>query len=158
MTRRAFGPSHSLPGWPFISDYSINYLEVFFTSYPRCNRKVLLPLYQFLVRSILDYGSSIYGLAPSSQLALLDTTQNVAFRITTGTLCTKTGFLDSTTAPSIIRQFTFIYCTAFPNYLFNKIWSKPKSQGGNAHIPSHLNQSLSHIYPAHLLGYSPLYT
>jgi len=28
------------------------------------NRKVLLPLYQSLIRSILDYGEPIYGLAP----------------------------------------------------------------------------------------------
>jgi len=36
-----------------------------------CNRKILLPLYRALIRSILDYGSTIYGLAPSSQLSLL---------------------------------------------------------------------------------------
>jgi len=40
------------------------------------HRKVLPPLYQSPVCSILDYGAPIYGLAPPSQLALLDTIQN----------------------------------------------------------------------------------
>ena len=43
----------------------------------------LIPLYQTLIRSILDYGSPVYGLAPKSQLALLDPIQNYAIRICT---------------------------------------------------------------------------
>ena len=49
-----------------------------------CNRKTLLPLYQSLVRSILEYGSPIYGLSPKSHLALLDPIQNSAIRLCTG--------------------------------------------------------------------------
>jgi len=63
------------------------------------NRKTLIPLYQTLVRSILDYGSPIYGLVTPSQLRLLDTIQNSAIRFATGafrtssalSLCAETG-------------------------------------------------------------------
>ena len=49
-----------------------------------CSRKVLLPLYQFLLRSIFDFVSPIYGLASPSNLRLLDPIQNSALRITMG--------------------------------------------------------------------------
>ena len=51
---------------------AINILK--FLSHPKygCNRNILIPLYTTLVRSILDYGSPIYGLASPSQLKLLD--------------------------------------------------------------------------------------
>ena len=49
-----------------------------------CKRNRLIPVYQTLIRSILDYGSLIYSLAPKSQLALLDPIQNSAIRICTG--------------------------------------------------------------------------
>jgi len=42
-----------------------------------CNREVLISLYQSLIRLILDYASSIYGLV-SSYLTLLDLVQNAA--------------------------------------------------------------------------------
>jgi len=49
-----------------------------------CNRKILLPLYTTLIRAILDYGSPIYGLTPSSQLKFLNPIQNFALRFVTG--------------------------------------------------------------------------
>ena len=49
----------------------------------------LIPLYQTLIRSILDYGSPIYSLAPKSQLAQLDPIQNSAIRICTGAVRTS---------------------------------------------------------------------
>ena len=54
-----------------------------------CNRKTLLPLYQSLIRSILDYAAPVYGLAPPPQLALLDTIQNSAIRLCTGAFRTS---------------------------------------------------------------------
>ena len=54
-----------------------------------CNPKVLLPLYQALIRSILDYGAPIYGLAPQPQLTLLKTIHNSAIRICNGTFYTS---------------------------------------------------------------------
>jgi len=65
-----------------------------------CNRKILLPLYNSLIRSMLDYGSPIYGLAPPSHLAFLDLVQNSAIRICSGafhispalSLCAESGY------------------------------------------------------------------
>ena len=57
-----------------------------------CNRKTLLPLYQSLIRSILDYGAPVYGLAPPSQLAILDSIQNSAIRLCTGAFPTSPAF------------------------------------------------------------------
>jgi len=57
-----------------------------------CNRKVLLPLYSSLIRSILDYWSSVYGLAPHSHLSLLDPVQNAAISICTGAFRTCPQF------------------------------------------------------------------
>ena len=66
-----------------------------------CRRKVLLPLYQFLIRSILDYASPIYGLASESYFRHLDPIQSSAPRIAMGTfrtspainLCVEAGIL-----------------------------------------------------------------
>ena len=43
-----------------------------------CNRKMLLSLNQTLVRSILDYRTLVYGLAPPSKLILLFINQNAS--------------------------------------------------------------------------------
>ena len=59
---------------------AINILKILAHPSKGCNRKTLLPLYQSLIRSILDYGSPNYGLAPASQLSLLDPVQNTALR------------------------------------------------------------------------------
>jgi len=47
-------------------------------SHPKtgCNRKIRLPFHQSLIRSVLEFGSPIYGLASPSQLVILDTFQN----------------------------------------------------------------------------------
>jgi len=55
----------------------------------RCKRNKLIPLYQTLICSILEYGAPIYSLAPKSQLALLDLIQNFAIRICTGAFRTS---------------------------------------------------------------------
>jgi len=54
-----------------------------------CFRKILLPLYNAIIRSMLDYGSPIYGLAPPSHNALLNPVQNAAIRICSGALHTS---------------------------------------------------------------------
>ena len=54
-----------------------------------CNRKTLLPLYQSFIRSVIDYGSPVYGLTPPSQLNLLKPAQNSALRIATGAFRTS---------------------------------------------------------------------
>ena len=63
--------------------WALNVLK--YLSHPSsgCNRKILLPLYNALIRSMLDYGSPIHGLTPS-HLALLDPVHNAAIRICTG--------------------------------------------------------------------------
>ena len=53
------------------------------------NRKILLPVYNSLIRSILDHGSPIYGLAPLSHFALLDPMQNAAIHICAGAFHTS---------------------------------------------------------------------
>jgi len=63
---------------------ALSILEILAHSSHGCNRKMLLPLYTTLIGAIPDYGSLIYGLAPSSQLKLLDPIQNSALRFVTG--------------------------------------------------------------------------
>ena len=60
---------------------SLNILK--FISHPSkgCNRKLLIQLYRSLIRSHLDYGSPIYGMASKSILTLLDTVQTFSLRI-----------------------------------------------------------------------------
>ena len=67
----------------------LNILKILSHLKTGCNSKILLPLYQSLIRSVLDCGSAIYGLAPPSQLAILDTIQKSAIRFITGALCTS---------------------------------------------------------------------
>jgi len=121
-----------------------------------CNRKVLRPLYQSLIRSILDYGAPLYGLASPSQLVLLNSIQNVAIRICTGasrsspslSLCPDAGLPPlhsqrlalSTSLLSFITQFPL---TSVHNYRFNAICSKPKTYIAYTHIRAFLNHSLS---------------
>jgi len=82
---------------PHIKDTKAKYLRALnvlkFHSHLKywCNREILLPLYSSFVRSILHYGSSIYGLAPLSQLQLLDPIQNSALRLATGAFRTNTA-------------------------------------------------------------------
>ena len=54
-----------------------------------CSRKRLLPVFPALVRSILDYDAPLYGLAPHSQLSLLNSVQNAAIRYCTGAFRTS---------------------------------------------------------------------
>jgi len=57
---------------------ALNVLKYLSTPSTGCNSRVLLPLYKSLVRSILDYGAPVYGLASKSQLSILDPIQNAA--------------------------------------------------------------------------------
>ena len=53
------------------------------------SRKLLLRFYQIYVRSIMDYGCSIYSAAKTSLIKKLDTVQNTAIRISTGAFTTS---------------------------------------------------------------------
>ena len=63
---------------------SLNILK--YLSHPKtgCNRATLLHIYKSLIRPLLDYGSPIYGLAPTTYLKLLDTVQSSSIRLATG--------------------------------------------------------------------------
>jgi len=82
-----------------------------------CNRKILVPLYCALIRSILDHESPIYGLTPSSQLALLHSVRNVAICICTGAFrtcptlssCAESGYPHYTTAT--IPNPPYLHCS-----------------------------------------------
>ena len=84
----------------------LNILKIL--SHPKtdCNCKILLPFYQSPIRSVLDFRSPVYGLAPPSQLEIFDTIQNSAVRFITGafrsspalSLCVVVGVLPSTSA------------------------------------------------------------
>ena len=68
-----------------------------------CNQKVPLSLYKTLVRSILDYGSPIYGLVPPSHLKLHDPVQSLFLRLATGAFRTSPSLSlggESATSPS----------------------------------------------------------
>ena len=68
---------------------ALNVLKYLSNPSTGCNRRVLLPLYKSLVRSILDYGAPVYELTPKSQLSILDPIQNAALRISTGAFGTS---------------------------------------------------------------------
>jgi len=73
---------------------TLNILKFFSHPTNGCNRQVLLPLYQSLIPSILDYASSIYDLALQPHLKLLGPIQNSAVWISSAlSLCTDTGIL-----------------------------------------------------------------
>ena len=89
-----------------------------------CNRKTLLPLYRSLVRSILDYGSPIYGLSPKSHLALLDPIQNSAIRLCTGAFRTSPQLslcADSGIPPSISVDSPYQQASSPPFYAFQTL-------------------------------------
>ena len=68
---------------------SLNVLK--YLSNPRtgCHRRLLLRLYQTLIRSRLDYGAPLYGLANKGILQTLETVQTTALRIVTGAFPTS---------------------------------------------------------------------
>lgn len=68
---------------------SLNILK--YLSHPSkgCNRKLLTQLYRSLIRSRLDYGAPVYGLASKSVLALLDTVQSSSLRMVLGAFRTS---------------------------------------------------------------------
>jgi len=103
-----------------------------------CNRKVFLPLYQSLIRSILDYGAPIYGLALQPQLTLLETIQNSAIRICTGafytssalSLCAESGlpplhYRRLILTAGILSSIAQLPYTSIHEYLFSKTCTQP---------------------------------
>jgi len=62
-----------------------------YLSHPRtgCSRKLLLQLYNGLIRSQLDYGAPIYSHANKSSLKLLDSIQSSSLRLALDTLRTS---------------------------------------------------------------------
>ena len=76
----------------YLRSKCLNYLNIFkYLSHPRtgCNRKLLLQLYNTLIRSQLDYGAPIYSKACKSSLKLLDSIQSAALRMSLGALRTS---------------------------------------------------------------------
>jgi len=69
--------------------HGLNNLKIFSHPSHGCQRKILLPLYTSIIRSILDYGSPIYGLAPTSHLKFPDPIHNSTPRIATGAFRTS---------------------------------------------------------------------
>jgi len=114
-----------------------------------CNRKVLLPLYQALILSILDYGAPIYGLAPHPQLTLLETIQNSAILIYTGAFCTSPALslcAESGLPPLHCRRLTLtagllssivqLPYTSIHEYLFSKTCTKPTFNRAHTYMKS----------------------
>jgi len=93
-------------------DASLKRIQIFVKPVPStdCNRRVLLlPLYESLVRSILDYGAPVYELTPKSQLSILDPIQNAALRNSTGAFRTSpapTLYADAGILPLNYRRLT----------------------------------------------------
>ena len=54
------------------------------------DRKVMLRLYRYLVRSKLDYGCNVYGSARKSYLQMLDPIHNQGLRLCLGAFRTST--------------------------------------------------------------------
>lgn len=54
-----------------------------------CNRKLLLQLYESLIRSRLDYGAPVYNSANKSVLSLLDTIHTTSLRLALGAFRTS---------------------------------------------------------------------
>jgi len=143
---------------------------IYITRYPitGCNRKILLSLYQALIRSILDYGVPIYGLAPHPQLTLLETIQNSAIPICTGAfytsaalnLCAESGlpplhYRRLTLTGGLLSSIAQLPFTSIHEYLFSKTCTKPILNRAHAHMWCLLNHSLSHIIKFNCL--TPIY-
>jgi len=122
-----------------------------------CNRKVLLPLYQALIRSILDYGVPIYGLAPQPQLTLLETIQNFAIPICTGAfytsqalgLCAESGlpplhYRRLTLTVGLLSSIAQLLFSSIHEYFFSKTCTKPIFNRAHTHMWYFLNHFLSH--------------
>jgi len=99
---------------------------------------------------------NLRGLAPPSQLALLESIQNAAIRVCIGTfrtspslsLCADAGLLPVhfrllAFFTSLLSSITQFPRTSVHNYLLNTICSKPKALRAYTHIWAFLNHSLS---------------
>jgi len=126
-----------------------------------CNRRILLPLYSTFVRSTLDYGPPVYGLAPPTQLKLLDPVQNAALRIVTGSfrtspassLCAETGVPPlhyrrlTLTAKFLTTVLQHPKTNAY-NYIFNP---SPAIQSNN-NLRTHLELQLNRTFKFQVLN------
>jgi len=134
---------------------ALNILRILTHSSHGCNRKILLPLYTTLIRAILDYGSPIYRLTPSSQLKLLDPIQNSAIRLVTGafrtspapSLCAGTGI-----PPLHYRRLTLTakFLTSILQHpqttTFNHIFHPPHNLHPDHNLQAHLQRQLDHSF------------
>ena len=134
-----------------------------FLSHPKygCNRKILLTLYTTLVRSILDYGSPIYGLAPSTHLRLLDTIQNAALRTATGAFRTSPAVslcADAGIPPLHYRRLTLTakLLTSILQHpkttTYNHIFHPPPSLHPDNNLRSHLERQLNRTFKFNILN------
>jgi len=93
---------------------------------PGCDWKVLLLLYSSVIRSVLNYSSPVYGLAPPSHLSLLDPVQNaVTIRICTGSFRTSPQFSLCAEAGVLPSEYHWLSLTA---NLLSSILLLPKTQ------------------------------
>ena len=166
---------HTRHSWiPHIKDIkakclrSINVLKYLAHPTTGCNRKVLLTLYNSLIRSILDYGAPIYGLAPPTQLSLLEPIQNAAILICVGAFRTSPGMslcADAGVPPlhyrrlaltaSLLTAILQLPNTLIHHLLFNKPGSRTTYCRAYTHLRAYLNQSLDSNFRFHCV--SPIY-
>ena len=97
------------------------------------DRKLLLRLYCSHVRSILDYGSIIYGSASNHQLKTLDTIRNQALRFSYGAFCTTPYFslhAETCTLPLSLHRnkLSLLYLLSGAHSAPHRYTPKPKPQ------------------------------
>ena len=144
---------------------ALNILKVLSHPTYGCHRKILLPLYTSLVRSILDYGSSISGLASPAQLKLLDTIQNSALHTATGafrtspavSLCAETGI-----PPLQYRRLTLTakFLTTILQHpktsTYHHIFHPPPEVHPDNNLRTHLERQLNHNFKFQAI--TPIYS
>jgi len=120
-----------------------------------CNRKTLLPLYQSVIRSVIDYGSPVYGLALPSQLNLLELVQNSALRITTEAFRTSPAIslcAETTIPPQKFRQISltvnFLSTVASnPSLpLYHQLFGTLPHSPCSPHIRRNLHRAMARIF------------
>jgi len=133
----------------------LNLLKILAHPTKGCNRKTLLPLYQSFIRFVIDYGSPVYGLAPPSQLNLLEPVQNSALRIATGafrtspaiSLCAETGIPPvKFRQMSLTANFLFTVATNPSLSLYHQLFEALPFKPNSSHIRHSLHRAMSRTF------------